>query len=79
MEKAFVGEKPMNAFLYLKIVIRCRSPPVLTSFQMQLISEMEVRTMTDKEDKTVRQFVLRSNTVYGSGRMGNESKGKSCQ
>jgi len=25
---------------------------------MKLISGMEVRTMTDKEDKTVRQFVL---------------------
>ncbi len=48
----------MNAFLYLTIVVHCCSPSVLTSFQMQLISEMEVRTMTDKEDKTVWQFVL---------------------
>ena len=46
----------MNAFLHL--MIHCRSPPVLTSFQMQFILEMEGRIMTDKEDKTVRQFVL---------------------
>ena len=42
----------MNAFLHL--MIHCRSPPVLTSFQMQFILEMEDRIMTDKEDKTVR-------------------------
>lgn len=43
----------MNAFLYFKITIHCRSPPVLTSFQMQSILEMEDRIMTDREDKTV--------------------------
>ncbi len=44
----------MNAFLHL--TPHCRLPPVLISFQMQLNLEMEERIMTDKEDKTVRQF-----------------------
>ena len=64
----------MNAFLYLKIVIHCCSPPVLISFQMQLILEMEVRTMTDKEDKTVRQFVLFCHIVKSTATAARRSR-----
>ncbi len=66
----------MGAFLLLGITGRCRSPPVLTSFQIQLILEMEVRTMTDKEDKTVRQFVLfcRTALMYEKKNYYNEQK-----
>ena len=46
----------MNAFLCLELIKHCRSPPVLTSFQMQLISEMEDRTMVD-EEVVVKQFM----------------------
>lgn len=64
----------MNAFLHL--TPHCHSPPVLTSFQMQSILEMEVRTMTDKEDKTVRQFVLfcRTALMYEKKNYYNEQK-----
>ena len=51
----------MNAFLYFVSNKRCRSPPVRSSFQIQLFLEMEDGTLTereDKEDKKVRQFVL---------------------
>ena len=51
----------MDAFLYIKSIIRCHSPPFLFMFQFEKSIEMEDRTMTekeDKEDKTVRQFVL---------------------
>ncbi len=47
--KGVCWNRPISAFLYLR-AIHCRSTPVLTLFQMQLILEMEVRIMTDKED-----------------------------
>ena len=64
----------MNAFLHL--TPHCRSPPVLISFQMQLNLEMEERIMTDKEDKTVRQFVrfCRTALMYEKKNYYNEQK-----
>ena len=55
----------MNAFLYFVSNKRCRSPPVRSSFQIQLFLEMEDGTLTEREDKEDKKGGCKKSCVYG--------------